>query len=123
LPLVTCLGTTFAGRVAASLLTSVGLPELITRSLEDYESLTMRLAADRGELRAIREKLALNAKTAPLFDTARITRNLEAAFAAMYERSRRGHLLWRSVSRTRPHPDERGFASGCAQAAPRRKTY
>src|SRR5262249_33701109 len=90
LPLVTCPGGTFAGRVAAGRPTPVGLPELITRSLEDYEALAVRLAHDRGELRAVREKLAVNRTTAPLFDTARITRNLEAAYTVMRERSRRG---------------------------------
>ncbi|HYM18089.1 MAG TPA: tetratricopeptide repeat protein [Micropepsaceae bacterium] len=90
LPLVTCLGTTFAGRVAASLLTAVGLPELITRSLDEYEALATRLARNPTELRSIREKLAANGKTYPLFDTTRMTRNLENAFAAMWERSQRG---------------------------------
>jgi predicted O-linked N-acetylglucosamine transferase (SPINDLY family) len=90
LPLVTCLGTTFAGRVAASLLTAVGLPELITRTLADYEALAMRLAHQPEALRSIRKKLAANAKTYPLFDTARMTRNLETAFETMWQRSQRG---------------------------------
>jgi predicted O-linked N-acetylglucosamine transferase (SPINDLY family) len=90
LPLITCLGTTFAGRVAASLLSAVGLPELITRSLEEYEALAMRLAHQREALQSIRSKLAANGKTHPLFDTLRMTRNLEAAFEAMWERGQRG---------------------------------
>jgi predicted O-linked N-acetylglucosamine transferase (SPINDLY family) len=90
LPLLTCLGTTFAGRVAASLLTAVGVPELVARSLDEYEALAKRLAHDPAALRAIREKLAANAKSYPLFDTARITRALEAAFTTMRERVGRG---------------------------------
>jgi protein O-GlcNAc transferase len=90
LPVLTCMGETFAGRVAASLLKAIGLPELVTCSLEDYEALALRLARDPAFLATIRAKLARNRDTHPLFDTARYTRHLETAFATMWERSRRG---------------------------------
>jgi predicted O-linked N-acetylglucosamine transferase (SPINDLY family) len=84
LPLVTCPGSTFAGRVAGSLLTAVGLPELITPSLEDYAALALKLARDRDLLAATKAKLAKNRDTHPLFDTARFTRNIEAAYERMW---------------------------------------
>ena len=89
-PIVTRLGSTFAGRVAASLLTAIGLPELITRSPEEYEGLARKLANDPTFLVATKEKVARNRKTAPLFDTARFTRHLERAYSMMHERHRSG---------------------------------
>jgi protein O-GlcNAc transferase len=82
-PLVTCIGEGFAGRVAASLLTAIGLPELIAENLEDYEKLALALARDPARLKSLKQKLEANRLTAPLFDTARFTRNLEAAFETM----------------------------------------
>jgi predicted O-linked N-acetylglucosamine transferase (SPINDLY family) len=90
LPVLTCLGETFAGRVAASLLKAVGLPELITTSLEDYEALALKLAREPTLLAAIKAKLANNRDTCPLFDTARFTRHIEAAYTTMWERQQRG---------------------------------
>jgi predicted O-linked N-acetylglucosamine transferase (SPINDLY family) len=90
LPVLTCLGDTFAGRVAASLLQAVGLPELITHSHADYESLALALATDPERLAAIRRRLALNRTTQPLFDTTRFTRHLEEAYAKMHERCQAG---------------------------------
>jgi protein O-GlcNAc transferase len=89
-PLVTCLGSTFASRVAASLATAVGLDELVTSSLQDYEALALKLANDPSQLRALRERLARNRLTHPLFDTARFTRHIEAAYTAMWECYQRG---------------------------------
>jgi protein O-GlcNAc transferase len=86
-PILTFKGKTFAGRVAASLLSAVGLPELVTNSLADYEALALRLARNPSELAAIREKLAGTRLTYPLFDTARFTRNLERAYISMWERN------------------------------------
>jgi predicted O-linked N-acetylglucosamine transferase (SPINDLY family) len=83
LPVLTQLGEVFAGRVGASLLTAAGLPELITRTPEDYEATALALARDPGRLRDLREKLAANRATAPLFDTVRFTRGLEAAYETM----------------------------------------
>ncbi len=89
-PVITCLGTTFAGRVAASALHAIGMSELITLSLDDYETLALRLARDPGSLAALKAKLAANRQTHPLFDTQRFTRQLETAFHTMWERYRRG---------------------------------
>jgi protein O-GlcNAc transferase len=90
LPVLTTMGTTFAGRVAGSLLHAVGLPELVTSSLADYEALALKLVRDRRALLALRAKLARNLGTHPLFDTARFTRALEAAYTTMRQRSARG---------------------------------
>jgi predicted O-linked N-acetylglucosamine transferase (SPINDLY family) len=90
LPVLTALGECFAGRVAASLLSALGVPELIARSLEEYESLALKLARDRTALAAIREEVTRHRDTHPLFDTVRFTRNLEAAYVTMWERQQRG---------------------------------
>jgi protein O-GlcNAc transferase len=89
LPLVTVCGAPFASRVAASLLTSLGLAELITQSPAEYLALALRLARDPVLLGAIRDKLATNRDTSPLFDVQRFTRHLEAAYMAMWQRSQR----------------------------------
>jgi predicted O-linked N-acetylglucosamine transferase (SPINDLY family) len=83
LPLLTCRGATFQGRVAASLLTAVGLPELIAENLADYESLAIRLAREPQILKNFRQRLEENRRSAPLFDTARTTRAIEAAYEKM----------------------------------------
>jgi protein O-GlcNAc transferase len=90
LPLLTCTGRTFASRVAASLLHAVGLPELVTHSIADYESLAMRLAADAALLKGYRQRLEENRHTCSLFDTARFTRHIEAAYIRMWEIFQRG---------------------------------
>ena len=90
LPVLTCLGTTFAGRVAASLLNAIGLPELVTRSLEEYESLALELARNSQRLAGIKSKLAANRSTYPLFDTNRFRRHIEAAYVTMWERYQKG---------------------------------
>jgi predicted O-linked N-acetylglucosamine transferase (SPINDLY family) len=87
-PLLTMPGDTFAGRVAASLLRAAGLDEMIADSPPAYEHLALQLARDPTALRQIRAKLARNRTTHPAFDTARFTRNLEAVFLSIYERSR-----------------------------------
>jgi predicted O-linked N-acetylglucosamine transferase (SPINDLY family) len=88
LPVLTQIGETFAGRVAASLLSAVNLPELITETPERYEQLAIALAMHPEKLRAIRSRLAENRSTAPLFDTPLFTGHIEAAYTAMYERYR-----------------------------------
>ena len=87
LPLVTCRGNSFAGRVAASLLTAMGLPELIAENPAEFESLALRLAHQPQDLMALREKLAQNRKTAPLFDTKGTTRAIERAYRRMLEQA------------------------------------
>ena len=83
LPVLTLKGNAYAGRVAASLLTAAGLPELITETAEDYEHLALALARDPVRLRAYRDRLAAARATAPLFDTPRLARDLEAAYLRM----------------------------------------
>lgn len=90
LPVLTCIGSTFGGRVAASLLRALDLPELVTSSLAEYEELALALARDHERLAAIKAKLVRNRAAEPLFDTARYTRDLETAYRVMAERSRRG---------------------------------
>ena len=90
LPLVTQLGETFAGRVAASLLNAVGLPELITSTQEAYEERAVELATDGARLQELKRKLAANRLTTPLFDSERYTRHLEAAYMAILERHQAG---------------------------------
>jgi predicted O-linked N-acetylglucosamine transferase (SPINDLY family) len=87
-PLLTLQGTAFAGRVAASALTAAGLPELIVSSLDAYEVLASKLAREPQTLAALRAKLRNARGRCALFDTARFTRNLEAAYVTMWERRR-----------------------------------
>jgi predicted O-linked N-acetylglucosamine transferase (SPINDLY family) len=90
LPVLTCRGLTFAGRVAASLLQNLGLPELIATNRGDYERVAIELAQNPERLLAIREKLSANRLKMPTFDTGRLTRDIEAAFLKMTERGRAG---------------------------------
>jgi len=85
-PLISCLGSSFASRVSSSLLNAIGLPELITTSLEEYEELAIKLATNPEILRAIKQKLESNRLTHPLFDSKLFTRNLESLYTKMYER-------------------------------------
>ncbi len=85
LPLITCPGETFVSRVSASLLKAVGLPELIVENFHDYEELAVRLAGAPRELQDLRQKLAANRLTRPLFDTERQARNLEQAYRMMWQ--------------------------------------
>jgi predicted O-linked N-acetylglucosamine transferase (SPINDLY family) len=84
-PVITLLGAHFASRVSASLLYALGLPELVTHSIEDYRDLALRLAQNPGDLRALKEKLAKNRRAQPLFDTPRFAKNLEHAYQGMWE--------------------------------------
>jgi protein O-GlcNAc transferase len=80
------MGKSFAGRVAASLLGAMELPELIATTPEDYERLAIELGSDRSKLGAIKEKIATHRVRAPLYNTALFTRHLENAYTQMYER-------------------------------------
>jgi predicted O-linked N-acetylglucosamine transferase (SPINDLY family) len=90
LPVLTVLGTSFAGRVASSLLCAAGLPDLIAPSLDAYEALAGALARDRPRLEALRARLAQNRADCALFDTQRFTRHLERAYETIWERRQRG---------------------------------
>jgi protein O-GlcNAc transferase len=85
LPVVTQLGDAFAGRVAASLLDAIGLPELVTHNIEDYERVALQLAKDPALLDRYRNRLAANRTTQPLFDADRFRRHIEAAYLKMWE--------------------------------------
>ena len=89
LPVLTCLGETFAGRVAASLLKAIGLDALITRTLAEYEALALRLARDPAYLATVRDTLNRNRGTCLLFDTQSATRHIETAYQTMAEIARR----------------------------------
>src|SRR5207302_278558 len=88
LPVLTCSGSTFAGRVASSAVTAAGVPELIAPSLQAYEQLALDLARTPARLRGLRERLEQNHATAPLFDMSTYARHLETAYAHMWERWR-----------------------------------
>lgn len=90
LPMLTCTGGTFPGRVAGSLLNAVGLSELITYSLENYEALALKLATTPSMLSDIRTRLARNRTTHSLFNTHRFRRHIESAYITMWERYQRG---------------------------------
>ena len=90
LPVLTYLGETFAGRVAASLLSAMDLDELIARDVHDYERIALALAGDKGRLDAIRCKIAAVRSTSPLFDSTRYAKNLERAYETMVDIMRNG---------------------------------
>jgi len=90
LPLVTCTGRAFDGRVATSLLRQLGLGELITATLEDYETLALALAQGPARLAAIRARLAENISSSPLFDITGFCTAIEAAYQRMVDRARAG---------------------------------
>ncbi len=83
LPVLTCPGETFPSRVAASLLTALDMPEMIAPAMAAYEALAVQLAKEPERLAAVRQKLARNRATSPLFDTDLFTRNIEAAYIEM----------------------------------------
>jgi predicted O-linked N-acetylglucosamine transferase (SPINDLY family) len=90
LPVVTCYGQSFPGRVAASLLRAIGMPDLITDDLEAYERLAMRIASEPAVLGELRERLRRNRLSHPLFDTDRYRRYIETAYVRMWEYWQRG---------------------------------
>jgi predicted O-linked N-acetylglucosamine transferase (SPINDLY family) len=90
LPVLTCIGESFAARMAASLLTSVGLPELVATTREQYETLAVQLASDPAKLADVRAKLSQARSTTRLFDAERMTRSIEGAYRQMYERYQAG---------------------------------
>jgi predicted O-linked N-acetylglucosamine transferase (SPINDLY family) len=89
-PVLTCPGEAFASRMAASLLTAAGLPELIAANADDYSVRALRLATTPAVLADVRDRLARNRTHGALFDTQRFCRNLESAYRTMWERCRRG---------------------------------
>jgi protein O-GlcNAc transferase len=90
LPVLTQMGDTFAGRVGASLLAAIGLPELIAQTQEQFENMAIDLARQPTALAAVRDKLAQNRSTTPLFNTKLYTRHIESAYVTMNERHQNG---------------------------------
>jgi protein O-GlcNAc transferase len=90
LPVLTRAGDTFVGRMAASLLQSVGLPELVTATPQAYEDVAVEIATHPEKYASIKDKLARARLTGPLFDTLRFTRHMEAAYTAIYRRYQEG---------------------------------
>ena len=90
LPVLTCAGSTFAGRVAGSLLHAVGLTELVTASLDEYQALALKLARGDRLLGELRARLQRNRASAPLFDADRFRRHIESAYRTMWEIWQRG---------------------------------
>ncbi|MFO1249302.1 MAG: tetratricopeptide repeat protein [Alphaproteobacteria bacterium] len=90
LPVLTCLGSSFPGRVASSLLKAAGLPELCTQTAEEFEALAIRLAGSPAELNALRTRLHANRRSSPLFDTGLFRKHIEAAYAGMWNRYENG---------------------------------
>lgn len=85
LPVITCSGGTFSGRVAGSLLKAVGMPELIAQSLDQYKALALELATNPDKLAETKRKLLANKSKYPLFDTPQYCKNLEVALMQMWE--------------------------------------
>ena len=90
LPVLTCAGHSFASRVAGGFLQVLGLPELVTTDIEDYERTALSLASDPERLANLREKLDRARRSSPLFDADRFRRHIELAFTTMWEARRRG---------------------------------
>jgi predicted O-linked N-acetylglucosamine transferase (SPINDLY family) len=90
LPVLTLKGNSFNSREAASVIGALNLPELITTTKEEYESLAIELATDPEKLKIIKDKLASNLSTAPLYNTKLFTKNLESAYTMMYDRYHQG---------------------------------
>ena len=90
LPVLTQVGETLPARVGASLLQAIGLPEMIVETEEEYEKIAIELATDPAKLEAIKDKLARNRLTMPLFNTALFTRRVEGAYEAIYRRYQEG---------------------------------
>jgi predicted O-linked N-acetylglucosamine transferase (SPINDLY family) len=89
-PVLTCSGEAYPGRVAASLLKSIGLPELVTSSLEDYAELALKLGSTPTLTAELRAQLGRRRDTSSLFDTDRFRRDIESAYRQMWERVQQG---------------------------------
>jgi len=85
-PVLTLIGKTFAGRVAASLLKAIGMDELISKSIEEYETRAIELAHHPEKLKVIKQRLQANRGTTPLFNAPLFTKHIESAYTIMYER-------------------------------------
>lgn len=91
LPVITRSGKSFQSRMAGSILKSIGAPELVTQTIEEYENLAVDLANNRSCLKVIQEKIATNRLSEALFDSPKTTKNIERAYQMLYTRYLRGH--------------------------------
>ena len=82
-PVITLIGNSFASRVAASIVTAVNMPELITQTQDEYESLAIKLAKNQERFNQIKQKLIENLSTSSLLNSQSFTKNLELAYEAM----------------------------------------
>jgi len=90
LPVLTCAGSTFAGRVASSLIKAVGMPDFVVQDLAAYETLAVEYGTNPLKQKEANRRLEANRKIMPLFDTQLFTRHIEFAYTEMHERSLRG---------------------------------
>jgi predicted O-linked N-acetylglucosamine transferase (SPINDLY family) len=90
LPMLTLKGESYQARMGASIVNALGLPELITNTAEEYESLAIELAKNPDKLKAIKDKLEANLSTAPLYNTKLFAKSIETAYTKMYERHHQG---------------------------------
>jgi predicted O-linked N-acetylglucosamine transferase (SPINDLY family) len=90
LPVLTCLGGAAIGRTAGSVLMALGMEELVTKDWQEYEAQAVRIGLESGYAKSLKDKLERNRQDAPLFDTARLTRNMESAYEQMHERVQQG---------------------------------
>jgi predicted O-linked N-acetylglucosamine transferase (SPINDLY family) len=90
LPVLTCLGECGFGRMAGSVLMALGMEELVTKGWQEYEAQAVRIGLESGYAKSLKDKLERNRKESPLFDTARLTRNMESAYEQMHQRVQQG---------------------------------
>jgi predicted O-linked N-acetylglucosamine transferase (SPINDLY family) len=90
LPVLTCMGESIFARMAGSVLMALELPELVTRDWQEYEAQAVRVGLEEGYAKSLKEKLARNRLDAPLFDTQRLTHNMERAYEQMHHRVQQG---------------------------------
>ncbi len=91
LPVLTCRGSSFAGRVGSSINNAIGMSDLVTETLSEYEGMALKIANEPSILSQFKEKIARNRRTYPLFDTTRFTRHIETAYEQMWQRHRDLH--------------------------------
>lgn len=116
-PMITCAGDNFVSRQAGSLLINVGVPELVTHSLAEYEALALALARDPARLTAIRQRIQENVLSAPLFNAPRFTRHLELAYEGMWQRFRSNQQPDHIIVPQLP-PEEKPHMTGGVPVAP-----
>jgi protein O-GlcNAc transferase len=90
LPVLTCMGESIFARMAGSVLMALGMAELVSKDWQEYEEKAVRVGLEEGYAKSLKEKLGRNRVDAPLFDTKRLTRNMESAYEQMHERVQQG---------------------------------